>query len=222
MANLSKYCQKGDFLTANSSLTHVGLLMKDSILSHWFSTAAHVSVVGTIVNYIRALKENPFKQDKFNLYFIDRFLTTIHGPPLAEKVNGMNDNAEKWMEVFRDCLQQVDTHEDHKATVLWLFTLGECSGTLTGDALRSLTKAYRTLRPSENAKKQRDQSLCQFRTVLCDYDWELSKDFSKKLNTSGEFGHCCWDSLHWSIRVLKKRLHKVFLRQQTGAPLWYH
>jgi len=156
---------------------------------------ADQAAVSIVVDRIDALNKKPiFLFKKSDLVFVNKSLTHYFGPALVEESSGMNEAASRWMMVFEGCLKDwsQESHESHFELFLWLFTLYDLSDTLMTECLKSLLKAYQWQRSSKEAMKQRNRSLCRFRTSLLVSHPKFCRTFDEKLRGCGEFYHHCW------------------------------
>ncbi len=153
------------------------------------------AAVSIVVDRIDALnKKSIFLFKKFDLVFVNKSLTHYFESALIEESSGMNEAASRWMMVFEDCLKNwsQESHESHFELFLWLFTLYDLSDILMTECLKSLLKAYQWQRSSKEVMKQRNRSLCRFRTSLLVSHSKFCRTFDEKLRECEEFYHHCW------------------------------
>ncbi len=153
------------------------------------------AVVSIVVDRIDALnKKSIFLFKKFDLVFVNKSLTHYFESALIEKSSEMNEAASRWMMMFENCLKNwsQESHESHFELFLWLFTLYDLFDILMTECLKSLLKTYQWQRSSKEIMKQRNRSLCRFRTSLLVLHSKFCRTFDEKLRECEEFYHHCW------------------------------
>ncbi len=153
------------------------------------------AVVSIVVDRIDALnKKSIFLFKKFNLIFVNKSLTHYFESALIEKSSEINEAASRWMMMFESCLKNwsQESHESHFELFLWLFTLYHLFNILMTECLKSLLKTYQWQRSSKEIMKQRNRSLCRFRTSLLVLHSKFCRTFDEKLRKCEEFYHHCW------------------------------